>query len=82
MRHTLFTMIVLMSSFAHAEKNNLNNVIAEASLSQKRLHRQLLRILQGGEVSIAETERPAEPEESTLATNSPDYKVRLVPVHN
>lgn len=75
MRFFILTMTFLVgSSISHGEVQDFNQAIAEASFNQKRLHRQLLRILQGFEVSIAENDFQAPPQNSPAI---PDYGIRL-----
>lgn len=77
MRYLAITIILLMSSTSFAEvHNNLNNEITEASFSQQRLHRQLLRILQGLEVSIADNG----PNAPVLQPAEKEYKVHLIKI--
>lgn len=86
MRHLIMTLIVLISSPSFAVEKagkapDLSQAIKEASLSQKLLHRRLLRILQGTEYAIAKAEAPAQALQgnssfyrSSLGTEAPDRR--------
>jgi len=76
MRYLAITTIVLMSSISQAEVQDFNAQIRQASISQRLLHRKLLRILQGLEVSIADDETAAQQIEDQ--SPSPEFKIRLV----
>jgi len=79
MRQLTITVFILMSSVSHAKVQNFNDAINEASVSQKILHRRLLRILQGTEESIADNDSATEsPQQMQAAAN--DVKIRLVKV--
>jgi hypothetical protein len=82
MRYTAIALMILMGSVAQAEVHDFNNAITEASVSEKRLHRRLMRILQGDEVSIAEKDALQSTDsqkEEPFRTEAPaDLNIRLV----
>jgi hypothetical protein len=79
MKYLILSAMILTSSISRAERHDFNLDIQQASLSQQRLHRQLLRILQGFEVSIAENEVD---QSATKLSAAPEFKIHLVTRQN
>ncbi|MBC7371977.1 MAG: hypothetical protein H7326_10450 [Bdellovibrionaceae bacterium] len=80
MRNITIAIVLLASSIAQAEVQGFNEEIRQASVTQRMLHRKLLRILQGLEVSIADDDTANQQIESQ--SPSPDFQIRLVKATN
>ena len=80
MRLLSLTIVLLMSSLSPAEVQDFNGAIQEASVSQNRLHRKLLHILYGTEVSIADNEAGTTEAPQPLQAAANEVKIRLVKV--
>ena len=76
MRNITIAILLTISSVSQAEVQNFNDEIRQASITQRMLHRKLLRILQGLEVAIAEDDTAEQQVEKQIP--SPDFQIRLV----
>lgn len=80
MRNISIAIVLFASSIAQAEVQGFNEEIRQASVTQRMLHRKLLRVLQGLEVSIADDDTANQQIESQ--SPSPDFQIRLVKATN
>ncbi|WP_374027936.1 hypothetical protein ACES2J_03010 [Bdellovibrio bacteriovorus] len=79
MRFLIISLILMSASLSQAEVQGFNEMIKEASISEKILRKRLLRILNSSEVAIAANDKAQE-----QLQNSPsreNFEVRLVRVN-
>lgn len=77
MRFTIMVMMLLNGSVSLGKTHDFNKEIKEASLSQRILHRKLLRILQGSSVAIAANDLTSDLELQSQTGPSPEVAVQL-----
>lgn len=75
MRFLIVTLMMVSASMAQAKVEGFNEMIQEASVSEKILRKKLLKILNSSQMAIA-THEPAETE--LQKSPSQDFEVRLV----
>lgn len=75
MRFLIIMAISIGTAIAKAEVKAFNQMIQEATLSEKVLRKKLLRILNNSEVAIAANHRA---ERYQQQSPSPDFEVRMV----